>query len=315
MRILSGVKGDMDIRAVITLLLLLSSVYSLSQADVIIVRSDMPYEFAVAQGYSHISGVPIISTPPQELGSTEERMLSGYLEMGYRRAVILGGERAISRDIQKKLDEMGFITRRIAEADRYGTAATFAKEFYQKSRGAVLVYGGNETMLLYAERISAKLGYPLLFVKKDSVPLSVLEALKELGAKEVYIVGDANIEHDLKGFKIFRVEGEPKPKNHSQAIYLLLSFGIGFGTALALHKIRERKEKIPAELLTEDEEKIVKIMQEHGGKITQDRLPELTGFSRPKITRLVYELESRGIIEKKSKGRTNELVLIKNVEM
>ncbi len=304
----------MDTRVFLVVLLFIGLAHA-SEVDVIIVRSDMPYEFAVAQGYSHLYGTPIISTHPQELSPADEEMLMGYLEAGYKKAVILGGERAISRDIQRKLDEMGFITRRIAEADRYGTSATFAKEFYRKSRGAVLVYGGSERWLLYAERVSAKLGYPLLFVKRDSVPPSVLEALRELGTKDVYIVGNVDIEDSLKGFRVFKVKGEPETRKNPQILYIILSFGFGFGAALAFQKIRERKEKIPAELLTEDEEKIVKIMQQHGGKITQDKLPELTGFSRPKITRLVYELENRGIIKKKTKGRTNELVLIKNVEI
>ncbi len=301
--------------------LTLSSVQAAQTPDVIIVRSDIPYEFAIAQGYSHLTGIPIVATSPDALGQVEEELLRGYIAKGYRYAVVLGGEMAISLDVQRSLDRMGFITKRVAEADRYGTSATFAREYYVESRAAVLVVGEDHKNLLLAERFSSSLGIPLLFIKRDSVPPAVLEALEKMGVEKVYVFSDEFSEDSLKQLAKFRVimaenADMPNEKGVSLIYYVLAALAgvlMGAGSLYLYTNFKDKKEKIPLTLLTEDEEKIVRAIEQEGGVITQDKLPRITGFSRPKITRLVSELEARGIIEKTSKGRTNELKLKKEI--
>ncbi len=61
----------------------------------------------------------------------------------------------------------------------------------------------------------------------------------------------------------------------------------------------------------EDEEKIVRAIIEGGGELTQDKLPEITDFSRPKISRIVADLADRGILTKTPQGRTQKLQIEK----
>lgn len=300
-------------------MLLLLPGYAIAQTDIIVVRSDIPYEFAMAQGYSHVAGVPIVATSPYSLGEEKEELLRGYLERGYRHAVILGGEKAISLEVQQNLDEMGFITRRIAEADRYGTSATFAREFYAKSGGAILVSGEDVQNLLLAERISSTTGYPMLFTRENSLPPAVADALERMEVSRVYIFRDelsGEVLKKLKGYEVLDAGEADLERGTSYYGYLLvLAIGVlagAGGLKLYTQKRRER-EKLPFTLLTEDEGRIIKAIQEEGGKITQDKLPRLTGFSRPKITRLVSDLKAREILEKSAKGRTNEIKLLKEI--
>ncbi|WP_457612124.1 DUF7343 domain-containing protein [Methanocaldococcus sp.] len=65
--------------------------------------------------------------------------------------------------------------------------------------------------------------------------------------------------------------------------------------------------------LTDEEKKIIELIREYGS-ITQKELVELTGMSKPKVSRIVSELEDRGIIKKEKIGRINKLALSDEVK-
>jgi len=77
------------------------------------------------------------------------------------------------------------------------------------------------------------------------------------------------------------------------------------------HKI-ENYEKTKGELLmnilTEDEKMVAKLIKEYG-EITQKEIVNITGLTKPKISRIVADLEGRGIIKKIKFGRINKLTL------
>jgi uncharacterized membrane protein len=75
----------------------------------------------------------------------------------------------------------------------------------------------------------------------------------------------------------------------------------------------KKKERVPYNVLTEDEERIIRIIEESGGEIGQDALYSKTGFSRPKISRLVSELVERDLIEKTQFKRTFKLKIKKEL--
>lgn len=64
-----------------------------------------------------------------------------------------------------------------------------------------------------------------------------------------------------------------------------------------------------ANLLPYDERVVVKILLESNNKIEQNYLVVLSGFNKVKISRIVARLEARGVLEKKSLGNTNYLIL------
>ncbi len=299
-------------------LILMGSVSAFaSEVDVILVRSDLPQEFAVAQAYSHLTGVPIVTTPSQELSEDAREQLRGYASLGYRNLVIIGGEKAVSLEVQREIDQLGYVTRRIAEADRYGTAATFAKEFYSRAEGAILLYGESSENLLLAMRLSSATDYPILFVKRDRVPPAVKDALASLHVKRVLLFPqglEASVKEELSGYEVIPVERGfelPEQKNSTLPLTFIAGFALGMLSVLVYLRVRKIKQRLPYEILNEDEERIIRAIASEGGKLTQDALPEKTGFSRPKISRIVKELVERGIIEKVPKGRTHVLTIKK----
>jgi uncharacterized membrane protein len=308
----------MRLYILLSCLILVGSVYAFaSEVDVILVRSDLPQEFAVAQAYSHLSGVPIVTTPSQELSDDAREQLRGYIQLGYRNLVIIGGEKAVSLEVQREIDALGYVTRRIAEADRYGTAATFAKEFYPRAEGAILLYGESSENLLLAMRLSSATGYPILFVKRDRVPPAVKDALASLRVRKVLLFPtglEEDVREELSGYEVVPVErGFSLPERRGWKLPLVFAAGVALGaiSAIAYRRVRKMKQRLPYEVLSEDEERVVRAITGEGGRLTQDALPEKTGFSRPKISRIVKELVERGIIEKVPKGRTHELIIKK----
>ena len=303
---------------ILLLLTLAGSAYAFAnEVDVILVRSDLPQEFAVAQAYSLLTGVPIVTTPSQELSEDAREQLRGYIKLGYRNLVIIGGEKAVSLEVQREIDALGYVTRRIAEADRYGTAATFAKEFYSRSEGAILLYGESSENLLLAMRLSSATGYPILFVRRDHVPPAVRDALAYLHVKKVFLFPQglkASVREDLSGYEVISVEkgfALPEKKGNALPLAFTAGFALGVLSVIAYLRARRIKQRLPYEILSEDEERVVRAIASEGGRLTQDALPEKTGFSRPKISRIVKELVERGIIEKVPKGRTHELTIKK----
>ncbi|MDK2987756.1 MAG: hypothetical protein PWQ47_894 [Methanothermococcus sp.] len=61
-------------------------------------------------------------------------------------------------------------------------------------------------------------------------------------------------------------------------------------------------------ILTDEEKMIIGLIKEHGD-ITQKDLVEITGMTKPKISRMVSDLEQRGIIRKVKIGRINKIVI------
>ncbi|MDK2383243.1 MAG: MarR family transcriptional regulator [Candidatus Korarchaeota archaeon] len=58
------------------------------------------------------------------------------------------------------------------------------------------------------------------------------------------------------------------------------------------------------ERLDRDERSILDIILEKGGKIEQKDLPELTGFSKSKVSRILKRLDSAGVVRRTSVGKT-----------
>ncbi len=58
------------------------------------------------------------------------------------------------------------------------------------------------------------------------------------------------------------------------------------------------------EKFDKDEEIIVRIIAERGGRIEQKELPDLTGFSKSKVSRVLKRLDSVGAVRRVSSGKT-----------
>jgi uncharacterized membrane protein len=61
--------------------------------------------------------------------------------------------------------------------------------------------------------------------------------------------------------------------------------------------------------LPEDLKEVIRIMEKHGGRMTQLDLRKSLPYSEAKVSLMISDLESRGIVKKIKKGRGNILIL------
>ncbi|MCS7093676.1 MAG: hypothetical protein RMJ18_00610 [Candidatus Aenigmarchaeota archaeon] len=106
-----------------------------------------------------------------------------------------------------------------------------------------------------------------------------------------------------------------------KSFYMVLFISIVFLILLIYELFRTRRvivkkiikvptEKIVLEVLDPDEKKIYEIVQKEG-KIKQNRLVELTGFSKVKVSRVVKSLKDKKLINVEKLGKTNLISLRK----
>ena len=170
-----------------------------------------------------------------------------------------------------------------------------------------------------ADNIASKTRSPILLIKEDEIPVSVWDALKTIGVEKVYLV-NIEVSEDIKtaliskGYDVVLVDNRSDIKVASTTgltkyLYVLIGGILGVIAALLVSRVQTSRDRVSYSILTEDEEKIVRAIEENGGELTQDKLPGITKFSRPKISRLVSDLAMRGILEKEQYKRTQKLFL------
>ena len=61
------------------------------------------------------------------------------------------------------------------------------------------------------------------------------------------------------------------------------------------------------------EGEVVQLLLEHNGTMSQYELKKISSFNKVQIHRLLLNMESKGLITKKKKGRTNQIVINKRL--
>ena len=299
-----------------------------SAYDVIVVRGDILIDYTVAQAYSQKEKIPILLTDPKTLSGFSKRELMGFYDEGARKVLLIGGTTdAISESIELEIASIGYEVTRIWDWDRAGTAARVAIDLWKSSRESVILNGNIEESYLIASKFAMKRGIPILITNENEIPPSTIEALDMINARKVYVVGPMISDKVVTSLssKGIAVERLGKDINISDVIDLeeeglnlkidLISMlaGLFIGVVTLLIFFRFKKDdSVPVFVLTEDERKLVQALK--NGEDRQERLPEATNFSRPKVTRLVMDLESKGIIFREKKGKTYKIKLDKPIK-
>lgn len=282
--------------------LLISVAQAIPTYDLIVVRADIPTEYVIASVYANYMSIPVVFISPDKISTDVERELLGYVGTNYNNMLIIGGESAISVEMENVFKNMGFNIKRLWDWNRYGTAARAAIDLWENSDGAVLVDGENYQNMIVAQRYALKNNLPILFIKGSKLPMETKTALERLEVKKIYlfeedIIDDIKIEiNKMAPEKIdFEIKKEESPNWEF--------FMLGGAVAIVLLSIYFwKRQTIPSGALTEDENKIIKIVKK--GNVMQNQLPGITDFSKPKVSRLLQELENRGIITRKKMKKT-----------
>ncbi len=105
----------------------------------------------------------------------------------------------------------------------------------------------------------------------------------------------------------------PEKKSRFLLYFFTFAFAFAFVFAVGFLKAQDkRKGEVVQVFLNEEERLITDFIRNHGGEVLQKEIwqAESIGFSRPKVTRLITDLEERRIIKREPYKKTFKVVLV-----
>ena len=158
-------------------------------ADVVFVATGLDFPDAIAGGAAAAAeGGPLLLVAgtfvPAETMAELRRLQPD-------RIVILGGTGVVVPGVATTLQSFASVERR-AGPDRYVTAVEISKASFSSASTAVITTGTAFPDAMVGAPAAAAAGGPLLLVRSDGVPPSVLAELDRLGVTEIIIVGGPN---------------------------------------------------------------------------------------------------------------------------
>ncbi|HAS12835.1 MAG TPA: hypothetical protein DCS55_20355 [Acidimicrobiaceae bacterium] len=216
-------------------------------ADVALLATGRSFADALAAApLSAARSGPILLTEP---GAIPDETTEALDDLGVSEVILLGGPSAISEDVADELGE-SYEVRRQAGDDRFQTAAQLALLAHPDGADTVLLATGADFAdALAAAPLAAAEGAPILLAGADRLPAATSEALSELGADRVLVLGGeaaigAAVEAQLvaDGYDVSRTAGTDRFDTAAQlaeaafpdgAAVALLTTGRDFPDALA----------------------------------------------------------------------------------
>lgn len=299
--------------------------------DLIIVRNDDLIDYITVQPYARLLNIPVLPVDPQKLDEKTWAQLYSYIQLGWKKVLIVGNSNAVSKEVEDELLKMGYSVTRIGGDVRTETAEKLAVHFYPHgSEAVVLASALDYGSALAASKFAMEYSLPLLLTLENDLSEHAVIGLDNLKPELVILVGtglNETIEAKLRnmGYQTYwlgkNVEKppvsppeEPSPYKYS-LIGAVLSLAIALPITLYWAKKKWYSNRIPVEVLTEKERIVVKALMEQGGKVKQEDLPELTGYSRPTVSRIIQELEKKQLIEREKVGKTFIVKLVKEIDL
>ncbi|WP_455525387.1 cell wall-binding repeat-containing protein [Peptostreptococcus stomatis] len=158
---------------------------------VIVVRHDLFPDSMTSSVLAKLKDAPILLNPTNKL---DPRVDSEIKRLGAEEVIIVGGPDSISEKVRGDLKayDKDKDVERIAGVDRYGTSEMVARRvtgITGKKNVGVVASGQVFPDALSAGTFASRDGYPILLVKKDSLPEQIVRAISDLNIKKAYIVG------------------------------------------------------------------------------------------------------------------------------
>lgn len=130
--------------------------------------------------YAAMYGLPIFLTEKDELSSATKKALSSY-----NKTYVVGGPAAISEAVERQLP----LATRLNGNDRYETSIEIAKTLNLPTSDVFMATGEGFADALSGSVLAALYGEPMILTKKNSLPTSTKQFLKEQNTSYYTILG------------------------------------------------------------------------------------------------------------------------------
>ncbi|MCR5480805.1 MAG: leucine-rich repeat protein [Ruminococcus sp.] len=169
------------------------------KADTVVLAYSMNYADALA-------GVPLAAKLKAPIlltntNSLDPATLAEIKRLGAKEVLILGGENAISKQVEQELAKESIATQRIAGATRFGTASQIAQQLNKKPTDVFFVYGFNYADALSVSTAAAQKNAPVIYLttngELNADTAAYLAELKENNCvKNAYVIGGDKVISD-----------------------------------------------------------------------------------------------------------------------
>ncbi len=300
---------------------------------VIIVRGDIYPDWTVSMAYAHKIGSFVVQLFPGKNDREVLNLIEGLVRFNRNTTVLIVGDpMAVPDYFVDELEGIGVRCVRVGGLTRAETSINLASYYWKDAEGIVLVDGLKPELYLPALEESIETSSPIIYTMNGSLPKTMPELLKVLKkVKKVYVIGNSlnpQAENTLKALisgkaSIIRISvGNatlPRIKTQKNLLALpldliaasMLSCASGAAAAYYISRRRSLVRRAAPDLLqffSEDERRIISILLDEG-EISQEKLAEITGYSRPKVSRVIAEMVDKKIVERRRRGRTYTLRL------
>lgn len=227
--------------------------------------------------------------------------------LGAKTVYILGGTTVVSETVETELNK-DYIVKRIMGENRYGTAASVAKEVKGQTSHVFLALGWEILAdALAIGPVSAIKDMPVFLTKKDKIPQETVQVMKDVGVTHITIVGgisavSAAVEAELnKNYIVNRVKGDNREKTalaiakeyFESPSNLVIAYGRTYSDALVGGYLGS---KMNAPILLTDNVGLI--------KETETYIKRNTSFS--------YLLGGETVISNNTFNRVKELILMED---
>ena len=148
-----------------------------------------------------------IGVPMLLVGSTLNDDQKMFLQrISGKEIYVLGGESAVSKEIETELKKYASYYQRIAGANRYETSMLIARKFAQGCSGVAIAYGKNFPDGLCGGPLAGRMNAPLLLVDEDHYSYA-RQFVKDFHVDWGYAFGGAGVISDTLFKKVLREQG------------------------------------------------------------------------------------------------------------
>ncbi len=289
----------------------------------IVVRGDIYADWTLAMAFSMKERIPVL-TLYKEVNEEEVIGVLTSLSEARRSVLIVGDSMAVPRGFEIILKSMGIDVDRVGGATRSDTSLQMIiRGFWVESKELIVVDGQKRELYIPALSLSSTCLAPIIYSTEGRLPENFYKVLENYmpNLETIFVIDNSLADEDLadlinKGYEIKKMNittvEVPSKSSFEQALMWLKGKALGIivglitGTVVSYAMILRRKRSSTEFLmnfLTRDERTLVEVIKKNK-EVKQEDLPDLTGFSRPKISRMVNELVSRGILDKEVSGKT-----------
>ncbi len=166
------------------------------KADTVVLTYGLNYADALAGvPLAYKNKAPILLTDTSALDTAA---LEEIKRLGAKSVIILGGEGAISKDVENTLNKEKITTQRISGTTRYGTAAAIAQQLNEEPTDVFFVYAGNFADAISVSSVAAIKGAPIIYLSTSGLlNADTAEYLAELKEKDcvknAYVIGGEGV--------------------------------------------------------------------------------------------------------------------------